>query len=57
MTGNAIIFFIAGYETTASTMAFMAYCLATNPDCQKRLINEIDSAIGQVKKGKIYIDI
>lgn len=47
VTGNAIVFFIAGYDTTASTLAFMAYCLATNPDCQERLISEIDSAIGQ----------
>lgn len=47
VTGNAIVFIIAGYDTTASTLAFMAYCLATNSDCQERLISEIDSAIGQ----------
>ncbi|XP_056019949.1 cytochrome P450 3A6-like isoform X2 [Ostrea edulis] len=47
VTGNAILFLLAGYDTTASTMTFMSYCLATNPEIQKKLIDEIDSVLGK----------
>lgn len=46
--GNSVMFMVAGYETTATTLTFTAYCLATNPECQEKLIAEIDSTIGQV---------
>ena len=46
---------IAGYETTATTLCWLAYDLATNPDIQERLIDEIDSEIGQV--GCLNLDI
>ena len=42
LEAQSLLFFLAGYETTASTLAFLAYCLATNPECQKKLVNEID---------------
>ncbi|XP_048767818.2 cytochrome P450 3A18-like [Ostrea edulis] len=45
--GNSVMFMVAGYETTATTLTFTAYCLATNPECQEKLIAEIDSTIGQ----------
>ena len=37
-----MLFFIAGYETTNSTLGFIVYSLATNPEVQKKLIDEID---------------
>ncbi|VDI46278.1 Hypothetical predicted protein [Mytilus galloprovincialis] len=43
ITGNAILFLLVGYDTTASALTFVSYCLATNPDCQEKLIKEIDS--------------
>ncbi|XP_048759592.2 cytochrome P450 3A9-like [Ostrea edulis] len=46
VTGNAILFLLAGFDTTASTMTFMSYCLATNPEIQEKLIDEIDSVLG-----------
>jgi cytochrome P450 len=49
ITGNAMLFLLAGYDTTASTMTFMAYCLGTNPESQKKLIEEIDSILGKVR--------
>jgi cytochrome P450 len=49
ITGNAILFLLAGYDTTASTMTFMTYSLATNPKIQDRLIEEIDSILGKVR--------
>jgi len=43
---QAILFLLAGYETTASTLAFVTHCLALNPDCQEKLYTEIESVIG-----------
>ena len=39
---QALIFFLAGYETTNTTCGYMLYLLATNPDVQDKLVNEID---------------
>eukprot|EP00057_Strongylocentrotus_purpuratus_P011651 XP_011666125.1 PREDICTED: cytochrome P450 3A24 [Strongylocentrotus purpuratus] len=39
---QAVLFFVAGYETTNVTLGFLAYALATNPDIQDRLIEEVD---------------
>ncbi|XP_061195803.1 cytochrome P450 3A2-like [Saccostrea echinata] len=47
INGNSIAFMIAGYDTTASALTFTAYCLATNPECQDKLLEEIDSTVGQ----------
>ena len=46
---NSIIFMIAGYETTAVTLWWLAYELALNPDVQDKLIAEIDEKVGKVK--------
>ncbi|XP_061195804.1 cytochrome P450 3A18-like [Saccostrea echinata] len=47
VNGNSIAFLTAGYGTTAAAMTSSAYCLASNPECQDKLIFEIDSTIGQ----------
>ena len=41
MTAQVISFFIAGFETSATTMNFGLYELARNPDIQKKLREEI----------------
>ncbi|XP_063957974.1 cytochrome P450 3A9-like [Lytechinus pictus] len=41
--GQAMIFFLAGYETVNVTLGFLAYAMAANPDVQEKLIEEIDS--------------
>lgn len=33
---------LAGYETTANTLAFAMYLLAANPEKQQRLCDEVD---------------
>lgn len=42
---NAILFFIAGYDTTATTLSFISYNLAMNPECQEKLCFEIDQIL------------
>ncbi|XP_061553449.1 cytochrome P450 3A40-like isoform X1 [Phycodurus eques] len=39
---QAMIFIFAGYETSSSSLCFLAYNLATHPDIQKSLQEEID---------------
>ncbi|XP_075359138.1 thromboxane-A synthase isoform X2 [Mycteria americana] len=42
IAGQAFLFLIAGYETTTSTLSFATYLLATNPECQEKVLQEID---------------
>ena len=46
---NSVTFLLAGYDTTATALTWLAYCLATNIDVQEKLITEIDQELG-VKK-------
>ncbi|XP_013788258.1 cytochrome P450 3A9-like isoform X2 [Limulus polyphemus] len=39
---NSILFFLAGYDTTANALSYCVYCLALNQECQEKLIQEID---------------
>lgn len=38
-----MIFLFAGYETSSSSLSFLAYNLATHPHAMKRLQEEVDS--------------
>lgn len=40
---QAMIFLFAGYETTSSSLTFLAYNLARNPHVMKRLQEEVDA--------------
>ncbi|NWI92707.1 CP3AT protein, partial [Pitta sordida] len=40
---QSLIFVFAGYETTSSTLSYVAYNLATHPDVQQRLLDEVEA--------------
>ena len=38
---DSVVFIVAGYETTSTTLTFATYLLAANREAQERLANEI----------------
>lgn len=46
---QANTFTLAGYETTANTLAFCIYNIASHPEAQQHLLDEID-AYGRDRK-------
>ncbi|MBF6132512.1 cytochrome P450 [Nocardia otitidiscaviarum] len=45
ITDTIIAFFLAGTETTATTLAWALYLLARNPDVERRLHAEVDAVL------------
>jgi cytochrome P450 family 3 subfamily A len=46
--GQALIFLLAGYETTSVLMSFFFYVMATEAEIQEKVYNEIQQEIGDV---------
>lgn len=46
--GNAVTFFLGGYDTVSTVMSFTLFSLAANPDCLKRAQAEVDEKLGKV---------
>nr|UXV25388.1 cytochrome P450 P450 6B7-like protein [Mythimna separata] len=45
IAAQAFVFYVAGYETSATTMAYLMYQLALNQDVQDKLRAEVDAVI------------
>ncbi|XP_064612401.1 cytochrome P450 3A9-like [Liolophura sinensis] len=45
VVAQAFVFLLAGFDTTAAALSFFAYNLAVNPECQEKLIQEIDDSL------------
>lgn len=50
MVSNAVVFMLAGYETTSTALSYAAHELASNPDVQTRLQEELDNELSGVGK-------
>ena len=43
---NALLFFVGGYDTTSTSLSFFMYSMALNPECQDKLVEEINKVVG-----------
>lgn len=57
IVAQAVIFFIAGFETTKTLLSFAIHELTVNPDVQKRLQIEIDELIAEKGDALDYSDL
>jgi cytochrome P450 family 3 subfamily A len=48
--GQALIFLIAGYETTSVLLSFFFYVMATEPVIQEKVYEEIRQELGDVSE-------
>ncbi|XP_068145398.1 probable cytochrome P450 6a14 [Drosophila tropicalis] len=56
MAAQSFVFFIAGFETSSSTMAFCLYELALHQDIQQRLRDEINTVLSGVENQELTYD-
>ena len=56
VTANGVIFFVAGFFTTAHTLSSLMYHLAKNPDVQDNILEEIREVLDANAQDKINHD-
>lgn len=54
IAAQALIFFFAGFETSASIMSFMSLELAINTDVQQKLLEEVDEVYKEYRHNIAY---
>jgi len=57
MTSQVFIFFLAGFDSSSTGMSFAMYELATNPDVQRKLQDEIDQVLQDANGQPSYDDV
>ena len=50
MESQSMVFLLAGFETTSTSLALLSYQLALNPDVQEKLRNEVDEHFPDVNQ-------
>ncbi|GFY67566.1 cytochrome P450 9e2 [Trichonephila inaurata madagascariensis] len=56
LVAQCVIFFLAGYETTASTLSYATYLLALYPKVQEKLREEVDNTLKE-NDGKLTYEV
>ena len=56
LVATAMIFMMAGYDTTATLLSYGSYALAKNPEAQTRLQEEVDEAFADAEEGEEFPD-
>lgn len=54
---NALVFLLAGYETTSTALAYVTYCLSLHPGIQENVFNEIIENIESDHLDLTYDDV
>nr|ADE05584.1 cytochrome P450 6AB13 [Manduca sexta] len=54
MTAQAFVFFGAGFETSSTASSYTLHQLAFNPDCQKKVQQEIDTVLAKYNNKLTY---
>ncbi|GBM05294.1 Cytochrome P450 3A11 [Araneus ventricosus] len=54
LVGQCVIFFLAGYDTTASTLSYASYLLALHPEIQSKAYEEIHEVLQKYKGELTY---
>ena len=54
---DSVGFMLAGYETTSTALTFATYLLATNPEAQERLANEIHEYLEENPVSGIHLTL
>lgn len=56
IVANAVLFILAGFDTTQSLLLYIPYALALNTEVQEKLREEIDSVLEE-SDGKLDYDV
>ncbi|KAJ2949666.1 hypothetical protein O0L34_g15592 [Tuta absoluta] len=55
IAAQAFLFYVAGFETSSTTIGFLLYELSKNPEIQEKLISEVDAYLDK-NDGKVTYD-